>query len=203
MKDKVVSEEDKNCIKRISENLASQELKYGHFELHNDNIMFDGEKIFFIDFEKFHPHVPQLDLISLMMNENINKENIKKYIDYYIRINNISNKEEFLYTLDCANIFYNLKIVNMIIRNLLGCETRWVEENGQRVKKIERTNSNFGSNWNKERNESIEMRIKNILEFNFSSNAEIEKLKNNLFGDILQEIRIKLNEEGNKKNVEI
>ncbi len=176
-----LDEGDFERIKAIAQNLSSQDVKYGHFELHSDNIMVSKESIYFIDFEKFHPHIPQLDIISLIMNGNINKKYINEYVKYYMRLNEITDENAFLYTLDCANIFYNLKIMSMIVRNSLGYETKWREENGRKIKDIKKVGTNFGTNWNSERNESIAMRVKNICDFNFSNNKEFEELQDSLF----------------------
>ena len=181
------SEIAKSGIRKIGQHLAKQELRYGHFELHGDNIIVDNnDVVHFVDFEKFHPHIPQIDLISFLMGENMKKDNICRYIDEYIKLNGINSKDGFLYTLDCANIFYNLKIINMIIRNILGYETRWEEVDGKKVKIVEKTQTNFGINWNKERNENIYARLKNILNFNFSQNKEIIDLKKELFGIVIK-----------------
>lgn len=189
-----IQDEYKIGLNNIAKSLAEEKTKYGHFELHNDNIMYDGKDIYLIDFEKFHPHIPQLDLISLMMNENINKKYIEEYINYYMQLNNIKDQEKFLHLLDCANIFYNLKIIDMIVRNSLGYETKWEEIDGKRVKKVEKTNSDFGTKWNNERNESLEMRIKNILDFEFYQYDEISALKNNLLAETLEKIKDKYGE---------
>lgn len=180
-----LDEKDYENLQRIAQKLSSQDVKYGHFELHSDNIMVDEESIYFIDFEKFHPHIPQLDIISLTMNGNMNKHYINEYVQYYMKLNKITDEREFLYTLDCARIFYNLKIMSMIVRNLLGYETRWREENGKRVKDIRKLGTNFGIAWNSERNESLEMRVRNICNFNFSKYKEIEEVQDSLFSKVL------------------
>jgi len=188
LKDVIIDKKDEYIMSKISDILANQKVQYGHFELHGDNIIVDKDNIYFVDFEKFHPHIQHIDLISLLMNENIDSKKIKYYIDYYIQINKIADKNIFLYVLDCANVYYNLKIINMIIRNLLGCETKWTEIGGNKIKIIEKTDSNYGINWNEERNEKIETRINNILNFNFSKNDELIKLKNNLFSRVMSKI---------------
>ncbi len=58
-----------------------------------------------------------------------------EYIEYYKCKAKILDEKSFCEVLDLVNLYYNLKIINMIIRNLLGYETIWEEENGKKIKK--------------------------------------------------------------------
>jgi hypothetical protein len=125
-KKRELNNDDKNSILKFCNIFGKEKLRYGHMELHLDNIIIANKdkEVYFVDFEKFHPHVIQLDIISLLTNPDIinyykehYKESINRYINYYMDINKIVDKKDFLYILDIANIIYNLKMINMIDRN--------------------------------------------------------------------------------------
>ena len=145
-----VSNTIKEWIYDIAKILSQQKVTYGHFELHQDNIIVNNKNVYLIDFEKFHPHIPYIDLISLLMNGNIEKNKFMEYIEYYKCKAKILDEKSFCEVLDLVNLYYNLKIINMIIRNSLGYETIWEEENGEKIKKIRKTESKFGIVWNKQ-----------------------------------------------------
>lgn len=136
----------------------------GNTQLHNGNIMVANDnKIYLCDFEKVCPHYPQMDIMSFLNCRNLSVEKEIELIKYYISIKQIKDTKKFIMIYNLLYIIDCLRVIKKIKYNLDGYEVKWVEKDGKRQKKYEKSNSNAGEVWNRERNESIDMRIQKIM----------------------------------------
>src|SRR5690606_31194444 len=80
----IISELEKLFIP-VMERLASQKMVITHRDFHSRNIMVQGEKFIFIDFQDARWGIPQYDLVSLLEEcyYDLNEENRQKLKRYY------------------------------------------------------------------------------------------------------------------------
>jgi hypothetical protein len=177
---------DMSFFQDIVDEIGKMNRVIGNTQLHDGNVMVSNEhSIWFCDFEKVCPHFPQMDIMSFIHCRNLLLNDEKKIIDHYIRINNIENPDLFYCVYNLLFIIDCLRILKKIKYNEDGLKVKWVEVNGKKIKKFEKTESDKGIRWNRERGESIENRLYEIQSNVYSNNELCRKLRK-LVNDIAE-----------------
>lgn len=170
---------DKTFFERVAERISLNERVLGNTQLHDGNVMITNDnRIYLCDFEKVFPHFPQMDIMSFINCRRLGLEDEKEIIDYYLRINNVQNANEFYAVYNLLFIIDSLRMIKKIKYNEDGLKVKWIEENGVRHKRYEKTDLEKGRLWNRERGESIERRLNGILKKEYSKDPQAEKLRN-------------------------
>lgn len=163
-----------NCI--MEENLV-----WGNMQMHSENIMIcENQDVIFCDFEKTYPHFRQMDLISCLDNKGLSFEEIRHLTDYYFEKSNLKDYKKFIRNMDIINVIENLRMLKKITLNESSKQVEWKMQNEKKVKNIIADNSNTGVRWNTERNENYESRLYMMLNYNFSNEPMVNKLREQL-----------------------
>ena len=133
---------DSKLLDNIVNRIEKMNKVIGNTQLHDGNVLIsENGEVSFCDFEKVCPHYPQMDIMSFINCRKMSIEDEKKIIDYYISINNIRDSKHFYCVYNLLFIIDCLRILKKIKYNEDGLKVKWVEVNGKKIKKFEKTKS--------------------------------------------------------------
>jgi serine/threonine protein kinase len=149
--------------------ITENRLVWGNMNAHSDNILFDNysHKAIYCDFEKAYPHAQHIDLISLIFNKGLSKNEIDQLVQYYTTEMNISNTNHFMQTLDLFSIMENLRAIRRIILAQKEIIPRWIMTNGKQEKLYIKDEQGGTKLWSEKRGENIDSRLSNIYDYTF------------------------------------